>query len=114
MKHDPDLIRHILEHAASHAAPDKPVENPAPATHAPEAVDHHVALLIEHKLIDGHAAEQGKPHGVRTLTAEGHDLLRALRDKGVQEKLRHAGAHLGEGVTIHVILDIAKVFLLGF
>ncbi len=113
MKHDPDLIRHILEHAASHTALGKPVQIPAPATHAHEAVDQHVALLIKHNLLDGHVAEPGKPHGVHALTAEGHNLLRALQYKGVQEKLRHAGAHLGEGVTIHVILDIAKVFLLG-
>ncbi len=113
MKHDPDMIRHILEHAAKHASPGRPVQIPVPTSHAPEVVDNHVALLIEHKLIEGHAAEPGKPHGVHALTAEGHHLLLALRDKGVQEKLKHAGAHLGEGVTIHVILDIAKVFLLG-
>ncbi len=113
MRHDPDLIRHILEHAARHADNTQPVEIPAPATHSPAAVVHHVALLVEHKLLEGHAGGDGKPHVVRALTAEGHDLLRALRDKGVQEKLRHAGAHLGEGVTIHIILDIAKAFLLG-
>ncbi len=113
MRHDPELIRHILEHVAGRASDAQPVEIPTPAAHSPAIVSRHVALLIEHKLLDGHVGGAGKPHGVRALTAKGHDLLRALCDKGVQAKLKHVGAHLGEDVTIHIILDIAKAFLLG-
>ncbi len=113
MKHDPELIRHILDHVARREGDTDSSQIPTPAAHSPAAVHEHVALLIEHNLLEGQAGGADKPHAVRAVTSEGHALLRALRDKGVQEKIKHAGTHLGEDVTLHVILDIAKAFLVG-
>ena len=111
MKHDPELIRHILEHAAHRTEDTAATEIPVPDTHSRTAMARHIALLIEHKLLEGHVGGPGRPHIVRALTSEGHDLLRALGDKGVREKIRHVATHLGEDVTIHIILDIARAFL---
>ena len=112
MPHDPELIRHILEHADRPAAERGTVEIPVPATHSPAAVARHVALMIEHKLLDGLAsAAPGEPHRIRGLTDLGRDLHQALRDKRVRQKIKHAAVHLGEDATLHLLLDIAKGLL---
>ncbi len=99
MKHDPELILHILDRVADGAGKVNASEIPAPATHSADAVERHVALLIEHRLLDGTSHVL---HG-----------RRALHDKDVRAKIKHAGEHLGKDVTIEIILDIAKTFLLG-
>ena len=107
MTHHPELIRHILDHVARGEGRVETAEIPAPAAHSADTVARHVALLIEHKLMDG------TEHVVQGLTEKGHALRRALHDKDVRAKIKHAGEHLGKDVTIEIILDIAKTFLLG-
>ncbi len=69
MKHDPELIRHILNHVEDGAGEMNISDIPAPATHSSDAVERHVALLIEHKLLDGTS------HVVHGLTERGHARL---------------------------------------
>ncbi len=107
MKHDPELIRHILDHVARSEGGVKAAEIPASGGHAAANVSRHIALLIEHELLEG------TTHFVHGLTAKGHALQRALHDKDVREKIRHTAEHLGEDVTLEIILNIAKTFLIG-
>ena len=107
MKHDPELIRHILDHVAHRASGPELSAIPSPDGHSAESVAHHAALLKEHNLLEG------TTHAVHGLTEKGHALRRALHDKEVMARIKHAGEHLGEDATIHIVLDIAKAFLLG-
>lgn len=107
MTHDPDLIRHILNHVAGRAGPVSAADIPVATGHSGDTIRKHIGMLIEHGLLHGTAPV------VRGLTDKGHALRRALHDEGVRARIKHVGEHLGEAVTIHVILDIAKAFLLG-
>lgn len=107
MRHDPELIRQILDHVACGSGNLNAAAILMAGAHSPDAVERHVALLIEHKLLDGTSQI------VHGLTEKGHAMRRALHDKNVRAKIKHAGEHLGEDVTIEIILDIAKTVLLG-
>jgi len=107
MQIDPELITHVLNHVAGQAEPVSARDIWEVPGHTRDSVHKHVGILIEHELL------QGAAHAVHGLTEKGHALRLALCDKNVQAKLRHASAHLGEAVTIHVLLDIAKAFMIG-
>ena len=107
MQHDPELIRHVLNHVAGQSDSVATTDIPTVPGHSGDTIQKHVGLLIEHGLL------HGTSHVIHGLTDKGHALRLALHDKGVQAKIKHVGMHTGEAVTIHVLLDIAKAFLIG-
>ncbi len=102
MKHDISLIHSILEQVENG-------KNPwlvsGDQTHSLQAIEPHVRLLIEHRLI--HCARDAEKT-IHTLTHEGARFLRAIRDENTREKILRRMEDYGEKATLEVLIEIVK------
>ena len=114
MKHDLDLMQALLEEAATSSSERLSTDIiPANKEHEP-LVHEHIGALLDHDLLQGKRSDHpDEPHAVQGITEKGHGLLQAIKTESVREKIHKESARLGEDVSVHIAIDVAKAFLAG-
>lgn len=112
MQHDLHLVHAMLVHVARAGT------RPVPATdvdtaHPDRVVRAHARLLARHGLL----RERGMPAGAEgrvahELTREGRDMLRALKDPRLWERLRARAAMWERNPDLDLLAEVAREVLL--
>jgi hypothetical protein len=111
MQRDMDLIRKILLVIEEQPAGKRfrvKIEG-----YDDDAIQGHLALLYEHKLINAidASSHSGQAYLVRGLTWEGHDFIEAVRNETVWRKAFGIITEKGGGFTLEMIKELLKRLL---
>ena len=116
MKRDPDLVRELL--LLLEASPKLHGNPPLPAGRTEDDVNHHLALMIEAGLINGHISQtMGRDVPavlVNGITWDGYEFLDAARDSERWQKAKAIAGGAGGvalGVLKQLLMDLAKKHL---
>lgn len=112
MRRDMSLIRHLLGYVEAQPAGSIIQEVTVPEGTSGSAVGEHIALLVEHGLIEGEVVDVSAPMFIiRRLTWPGHDFLQAIQNDTVWEKILAKAKALGGSMTLEIAKELGTKYL---
>jgi len=106
------LIRHLLSYVEGQPAGSIIEQVTVPEGTSGSAVGEHIALLVEHGLIEGEVVDVNAPlFVIQRLTWEGHDFLQAIQNDKVWNKILAKAKTLGGSMTLEIAKELGTKYL---
>ena len=113
MKRDLDLIRRIMTDIEDLPAGERYTSTSYPGGYDVATVYHHIRLLIDEKLVEGHVVDVMRampPLVVTGLTWKGHDFVDAARNDSVWAKAKETVLR----PTVSFTFDLLRQWLIAY
>lgn len=112
MKRDMTLIRHLLSYIEEQPAGSIIQQVSVPDGTDSPTVGEHIAILIEHGLLEGHVLDVNAPAFIiQRLTWEGHDFLQAIKNDTVWKRILGKAKELGGSMTMEIAKKLGEKYL---